>query len=183
MIARGRECSLGGRVRADKPLARWSLFAHADIRRMPVVPRDLDGPATDIFRNFDSLARSVTFAYYKSMLGAEIRKDQLYPVAALVETQEAAQEGYVTYDRFFLKKLPLSSRLALPSEYPKAPADAKGAKRALIEARNQQQATRKAGLAAIERRSEVDARLLKAEAAWIIRCTDQMECRPWCPRR
>ena len=34
---------------------------------------DLDGPATDVFRDFDSLARSVTFDLYKRMLGASRR--------------------------------------------------------------------------------------------------------------
>jgi predicted Zn finger-like uncharacterized protein len=140
----------------------------------------LEGPATDVFRNFDARARTVTFDFYKSILGREIQKSQLFPVAEHVETQQVVQEGYVTYERFFLKALPLSERLALPLEYPTAPADPKGAKRALIEARNQQEATREACLAAIERRSEVDARLLKAEVAWImLKCDVPVNAESW----
>ncbi len=88
---------------------------------------NLDGPATDVFRNFDSLARCVTFEYYKSLLGREISKDQLYPVAELVESQTVAQEGHVAFDRFFLKAMPFTQQLGLPYDYPKAPPNARAA--------------------------------------------------------
>ena len=127
----------------------------------------LDGPSTDVFRDFDALARAATFDYYRSILGRDIRKDQLYPVAELVETQAVTQEGHVAAERFFLKALPLTQRLALPRDYPAAPADPKGAKRALVEARNNQQAVREQSLAANERDSEVYGRLIQTEAATI----------------
>ncbi len=45
---------------------------------------NLGGPATDVFRDFDALARSVTFDYYISMLGTDLIEDHIYPVAELV---------------------------------------------------------------------------------------------------
>jgi len=68
----------------------------------------------------------------------------------------------------------------LPLEYPKAPADPKSAKRALIEARGQQQAAREPCLAAIEMQSEVHERLLKAEVAWImLKCDVPVNAELW----
>jgi Zn-dependent protease with chaperone function len=140
----------------------------------------LHGPATDVFRDFDALARAASFDYYKSILGREIRKDQLYPVAELVETQTVAQEGDVAANRFFLKALPMNQQLPLAQDYPKAPSDPKAAKRVLITARNHQQAARDAWLAASERDSEIDLRFVKAEAAWImLKCDMKLEAEGW----
>lgn len=129
---------------------------------------NLDGPASDLFAHFDSLCRLLTFEYYKSMLGRDISKSQLYPVVELVESQAVAQEGYVTADRFFLEALPITQSFALPHEYPKAPAQAKAAKQALDQARNEQRKARSACLAALERSSETSERLTKAEAALML---------------
>src|SRR5262249_11317216 len=54
----------------------------------------LDGPATDLFRNFDALARAASFEMYKAVLGPEITKDRLYAVSELVESQAVAEEGF-----------------------------------------------------------------------------------------
>ena len=128
----------------------------------------LDGPASDVFRDFDALARSVTFDYYRSILGREISREQLYSVAELVETQAVAQEGHVAAERFFLKALPMSRPLALPPNYPAAPSDPKGAKHALVNARTDQQAAREDCLAANERDSGIHARLVQTDAAVIL---------------
>ncbi|SIO36226.1 MJ0042 family finger-like domain-containing protein [Singulisphaera sp. GP187] len=141
---------------------------------------NLDGPATDVFRNFDALARAVTFEYYKSLLGHDISKNQLYPVAELVETQAVAQEGYVAAERFFLKAMPMTQRLALPYEYPQAPTHAKTAKQALVKAREDQQAAREECLSASERDSDLHARLIKAEAARILLKSDiKLDAEDW----
>ena len=128
----------------------------------------LDGPASDVFRDFDALARSVTFDYYKSILGRDISREQLYSVAELVETQAVAQEGHVAAERFFLKALPMSRPLALPPNYPAAPSDPKGAKHALVKARTGQQAAREECLAANERDSAIHVRLVQTDAAVIL---------------
>jgi hypothetical protein len=133
---------------------------------------NLDGPATDVFGDFDALARSVTLDYYRSMLGLDLREDQLYPVAELVESQSAAQEGHLAFDRFFFEALSITQRLALPGDYPTAPADLEGAKRELVAARNDQQAARDECLAADKRDSAIHARLVKARTAWIMLKSD-----------
>ena len=62
----------------------------------------LDGPATDLFRDFQALSRSTTFDFYRAMLGRDVTKDQLYPVAEAVLNKEVEREGNEAIDRFFL---------------------------------------------------------------------------------
>jgi hypothetical protein len=114
------------------------------------------------------------------MLGRDIRKDQLFPVAELVETQTVAQEGYVAADRFFLKSLPITHRLPLPSQYPEAPLDLKSAKQSLIKERTDQQAAREACLAASERDTEISMRLIRAETArMMLKCDIKLDADEW----
>jgi Zn-dependent protease with chaperone function len=127
----------------------------------------LDGPATDVFRNFDSLARAATFDFYQSMLGGDISEDQLYPVTELIESQAVAQEAALAVERFFLKAAPLARPFPLPRDYPKAPTDLESAQQVLVQARNDQQAARREYLKARERESEAGAQLVAAEFAGI----------------
>jgi Zn-dependent protease with chaperone function len=143
-------------------------IAHAQVEEPGNGIFNLDGPATDVFGDFDALARSVTLDYYRSMLGLEIGAEQLYPVAELVESQSAAQEGHLAFDRFFLKALSMTQRLVLPGDYPTDPADLECAKRELVAARNDQQAARAECLDADKRDSAIFARLVKAQTAWIM---------------
>jgi len=128
----------------------------------------LDGQATDVFSDFDALARVVSLDLYKSMVGPEITKDQLYSVAELVETQAAAQEGTAAAERFFLGSLGLmTTRLPLPSDYAKLPTDPSAAKQRLVKARIDLQEARAARLKAIERTDEILGRFRNAEFAQI----------------
>ena len=95
----------------------------------------LRGPATDLFRDFDALARWCTFHHYKVVLGAEITKDQLYPVADAVQGQAAAQQGHEAFGRFFLQAFGTFQPLPLAANYPAVPADLKAATKALASAR------------------------------------------------
>lgn len=125
----------------------------------------LDGPATDLFRNFDSLARATSFELYKAMLGPEITADQLYTVAELVESQAVAQEGFAAADRFFLGALSVTQKLPLPWGYPRAPDDPPAAKRTLVQARDELQANREDNVTALKRGEELESRAAQAEAA------------------
>jgi predicted Zn finger-like uncharacterized protein len=127
----------------------------------------LDGPATDVFRDFDVLARAVSFDMYRSALGPGITKDQLFAVSELVETQTAAQEGDAAADRFFLGTWNLFQRLPMPPEYPEAPADLSVAKRALVEARRDLQAARAAHVEATGRAAGIRNRLDQAGLALV----------------
>ncbi len=95
----------------------------------------LDGPATDVFRDFDALAKAVSFDMYRASLGPSISQDQLFEVSELLATQAAAQEGAVAAGRFFLGALDMSRRLPMPGEYPAAPAELAAAERSLAAAR------------------------------------------------
>ena len=125
----------------------------------------LDGPATDVFRDFDALAKAASFDMYRSSLGPGISKEQLYEVAELVETQAAAQEGAVAAGRFFLSALDMTRRLPMPGEYPAAPADPSAAGRALAASREALQSAREGYLASSRRIEELGNRLVQAELA------------------
>ena len=127
----------------------------------------LDGPATDVFTNFDALSRTASLDMYKSALGTGISSEQLYEVSELVETQTAAQEGDAAAGRWFLNAWNLTQRLPLSQEYPGAPGDLKSAKRDLIEARNDLLATRRACLEANGRGDEIRNRLYMADLALV----------------
>ena len=81
----------------------------------------LDGPATDVFGDFDALAKAASFDMYRSSLGSGIGRDQLYEVAELVETQAAAQEGVVAAGRFFLGALGPGPTAADAERIPRGP--------------------------------------------------------------
>jgi Zn-dependent protease with chaperone function len=127
----------------------------------------LDGPATDVFANFDALARTASLDMYKSALGPGITSEQLYEVSELVETQTAAQEGDAATGRWFLNAWNLTQRLPLSQEYPGVAGDLKSAKRDLIEARNDLVSTRSACLQANGSLDEIRNRLYMADIALV----------------
>jgi hypothetical protein len=128
----------------------------------------LEGPATDVFRDFDALAKSASFDMYRASLGQQITRDQLYEVAELVETQAAAQEGAVAAGRFFLGALDLTRRLPMPGESPASPADLSAAKRALAVAREGLQTARPAYQASSRLLQELGGRLVQTELAIVL---------------
>ena len=124
----------------------------------------LDGPATDVFSDFDALAKSASFDMYRASLGGEIGREQLYEVSELVETQAAAQEGAEAIGRFFLRALDMRRRLPMPAEPPAAPDDA----RALAEARRALEASRPDYVASSRSLRELDEGLARAELALVL---------------
>jgi Zn-dependent protease with chaperone function len=108
----------------------------------------LDGPATDLFGDFDSLARDATFDRYRGLLGPEIRKEQLFAVADLVQSQAVTLEGHEAFDRYFLGGFGPTRGLPLACDYPEPPADLDAARQALVEARSDLEAARGDDLAA-----------------------------------
>lgn len=125
----------------------------------------LDGPATDLFRDFDALSRSATLGHYRAILGPQVSKEQLYPVVEAVHGVAANQQGHEAYGRFFLEGFGALQALPLPESYPVAPPDLKAAKRALMGARADMTSAREANLAALERWNELHNRATEAEAA------------------
>ncbi len=126
----------------------------------------LSGPSTDLFRDFDALARGASYGMYKSMLGPALSEDQLFEVAELVQDQAAAQEGYVAAQRFLAGAVRMTSRLPLARAYPRPPADPASAKEALIAAREALAAGRDEAAALEEREDDARRRLYQADVAW-----------------
>jgi len=140
----------------------------------------LDGPATDVFRNFDLLARAVSFDMYRAILGPQITKEQLYTVAELVEHQTVSQEGFEAGNRFFLGALNAGQKLPLPWDYPKLPDDPAAAKRALVRARDELQAALPDHVGACERASEIRNQLYLAELALtFLKCNIPIDAAPF----
>lgn len=125
----------------------------------------LEGPATDVFRDFDALAKAASFEMYRESLGPSLSREQLYDVSELVETQAAAQEGSQAAERFFLKALDVVRRLPMPAAYPSAPADLSATRRSLAEAREAQQSAREFYVTTSQRFRELEGRLENAELA------------------
>jgi predicted Zn finger-like uncharacterized protein len=129
----------------------------------------VDGRATDVFSNFDAMAKVVSFEYYRSMLGPEMTKEQLYAVAELVESQVGNQEGQAASERYFLGSFDMvTTRLPLPWSYPELPADPPAAKRALLQARSDLEAARATKERGTQEAQNVYQRLFPAESAILI---------------
>jgi Zn-dependent protease with chaperone function len=144
---------------ADKDrIARAQLEGDEGILR-------IDGPATDLFRDFDELARTVTFDHYRNLLGNEITRDQLYPVAEAIENVAVMYQGNEVFDRFFLKSYGQLQSLPLPSLYPTAPPDLREAKKELIQARAELLAAREKNVDALRTWDELDPKLVLARCA------------------
>jgi Zn-dependent protease with chaperone function len=124
----------------------------------------LDGPATDLFRDFDSLSRAATYQHYRDMLGNAISKDQLFAVSDLLDTQAEAHHGNEAYDRLFLNAFSMLQPLPLPGEAPHAPDDPKAAKAGLIDARRSLASAVEDNLAALERWNELAPKASAAAA-------------------
>ncbi len=125
----------------------------------------LDGPAADVFRDFDLLAKAVSFDMYRAVLGPEITKEQLYTVAELVEDQTVAQEGFDAANRYFLGAASASQKLPLEWNYPRLPNDPVAAKLALIRTREELQAALPYHKGAVERADKIRHQLYQADLA------------------
>ena len=125
----------------------------------------LDGPASELFRDFEALSRAATFEYYKAQLGPSVTPGQLYPVAEAILNREVEREGNQAIDRFFLAAWQMVQPIALPDTYPPAIRDPKAAKRRLGDLRRTMLARRQVNLELGERWGKAAGRAFKADAA------------------
>jgi Zn-dependent protease with chaperone function len=125
----------------------------------------LGDPATDLFRDFEVLSREATFDQYKVMIGTEVSKDQLYPVAEAIEGSLVAQHGDEAFARVFLEGFSAFRPLLFPSEYPHAPDDLKAAKRELAASRARMIAGQKTNAETTTAWDEARAAIGNAETA------------------
>jgi predicted Zn finger-like uncharacterized protein len=132
----------------------------------------LDGPATDLFRDFDGLSRLSTFEMYKEIAGSEVSRDQLVPVSQVVADLAVAQEGQTAIRRYFLNSLGMGQPLPLPSrvEAPSA-SELATARQSLVRARRELAEQRLANEATDEPCAGAQNRAMQAELARVLLLT------------
>ena len=126
----------------------------------------LDGPATDVFADFDSLCRAATYDHYKGIFGPNgVNKDSLKPVGDVVRTQTTAMRGNAALSRFYQGVFNPYRPFLLPDLPPKAPDDAKKARANLISARERMTATIETYEESLKQYEELRAESIKVAAA------------------
>jgi len=128
----------------------------------------LEGPATDVFRSFDALSRSVTLDHYRGVFGQHVSKECLHPVVEVVRGQESVLEGNKALSLFFMGTFNPLRALELPAEAPHAPADLKAARRRLEQCRIGMESALKEYKTATDRQRELIGRSIESEAAAIL---------------
>ena len=95
----------------------------------------LDGPATDLFRDFADLCKTATRDHYRGTIGLQVHDNQLYPVEEVEQTQQLNSEGFQALRRFFRNRYTGIRPIPLPSSPPEPAADVERAQNTLIRAR------------------------------------------------
>ena len=126
----------------------------------------LEGPATDVFADFDSLCRTTTYDHYKGIFGPNgVDKESLKPVGDVVRTQTTAMRGNEALSRFYQGVFNPCRPFLLPDVPPAAPDDAKKARANLVSARERMVATIEKYEASLERHDELRGESIKVAAA------------------
>ncbi|HKM54301.1 MAG TPA: M48 family metallopeptidase [Isosphaeraceae bacterium] len=125
----------------------------------------LDGPATDLFREFENHSRTATIDHYRSIFGPGFTPDQLQPVAEVVRGTEHAQAGHEALKRFFLGRFNAVRAIPMAEETPTCPADPKTAVRRLKQVRGELPTAQASYGAAVELHGSALGKLIRAEAA------------------
>ncbi len=95
----------------------------------------LDRPATDLFLHFDSLAKNVTWDFFRSIFGSRLKPTDLQPVDRLVRAID--QDSSKAMLSYFQGPISLTSPLLLPEGPIAAPAEPAKAVDVLKKSRNQ----------------------------------------------
>jgi hypothetical protein len=128
----------------------------------------LEGPATDLFEDFDELCKTVSLDLYRMVAGPQITAEELFPVAEMLHGQVVAKEGQDALERFFVDNFSQMQALPLPADQPTAPPDLAVATRALEEARDQMLAARAGDSNAKKEWSAALGQWVAADAAVIL---------------
>ncbi|GIW99429.1 MAG: hypothetical protein KatS3mg111_2762 [Pirellulaceae bacterium] len=75
----------------------------------------LDRPAVELFQDFPTLARNVTWDFYRHILGPHLQPQDLHPTDELIARQEIDQQAYQSLHRFFQGTFSVSRPYRLPS--------------------------------------------------------------------
>jgi predicted Zn finger-like uncharacterized protein len=132
----------------------------------------LDGAATDLFRDFDALSRLCTFEMYREIAGNEVSREQLVPVSEVVADLAVAQEGHTAIRRYFLGSLGMLQPLPLASSVePASPTLLAAARDRLSSARDIMLQLREANEATDAPWDDAQGRAMKAEVARVLLLT------------
>jgi Zn-dependent protease with chaperone function len=80
-------------------------------------------PASELFSDFAALSKTVTYDFYKAVLGSELKITDLQPLSKLLARQEREKGSGEALLRFFLKEFHSLRPLPLPKCWLTAPAD------------------------------------------------------------
>ncbi|MFO0888475.1 MAG: M48 family metalloprotease [Isosphaeraceae bacterium] len=125
----------------------------------------LDGPASDLFRDFDALSRAATIDYYRAVFGPGFTPDNLQPVSEVVQGTESLQAGQKALERLLLGSFTPARGLPLPGEPPLPPEDRRAAMRRLKQLRDEQPVVHEGYGLALSRQGDALGKLAMAEAA------------------
>jgi predicted Zn finger-like uncharacterized protein len=132
----------------------------------------LQGPATELFRDFEGIAREATSDHYRGLLGPSFSPNQLIPVAEVVRGTENVQDGHKALERFCLGCFSAMRAIPLPAEFPAKPEDPKNLAGRLTRVRSELLAALPGYRAALKSHRETFGKAVNASAASVFLKTD-----------
>ncbi len=139
-------------------------IARARQAKLPGLFRD-ERPATELFADFRALSKTVTFDFYKSMLGRAVQISDLHPTERMLARQEGEDAGTRALGRYFQDTYNALRPLPFATGWVEAPQDARAAATRLRQAREQIAAGAEAYRQTFEAYLQADTRLIECEQA------------------
>ena len=59
-----------------------------------------EGPASALFRDFETMCKGATFSYYQELVGARLRPENLIPTATLISQRQTIERGRSACERY-----------------------------------------------------------------------------------
>jgi hypothetical protein len=167
----GREaisCSAEARLLEEAGLLSRSTSPH-EIDSRPLLGLSLpEGPAVELFRDFRTLCRAATRAYYEQVFSADVGKFELMDTQALIRQQHEHDEADRTLYRYFQGQLLGHVELFLPQGWFAPPADVEQTIRALRQARQSMYGALPRLSAALDQFERADTKRCQAFAAQLL---------------
>ena len=93
-------------------------------------------PAAHLFRKFDTLAKAVTWDFYKDIFGSDLKKSDIHPVEELMVRLQQQQDAWKALNRFFRGHIVLYRPFQSPDEALKPVTNSTAVQQRLQQARN-----------------------------------------------
>jgi len=124
-----------------------------------------EAPATVLFRDFDALARNVTWDFYRGVLGPQVKPGDLHPVDELLARQGKEIEAGEALGRYFQGAFSALRPLPLPAWEAAAPQNARETTDRMKQARQEMLARKAEYQAAYRAYDEADTHTVEADQA------------------